>query len=259
LILLKKADSSGHLKYFRVLNDESILVEKTKVRCKDRSMLVIGFQVLEYSKELIYSFFYEKLSLVFPPKTIKCSYFDTDGGIMLVYNLENWREYFKDPRLKECMDFSNLPESDELYSKENSGRLGLWSFEKGAIYERGVCLRAKTLVLVKKDETPDLSMNYIFDDTDPNKVIILAKGIPRSKIYKEVRLQNFIKAYFGTQEEEKLVYRSIRFEKGELVTRVIHRIPLHAFDDKRRIESNSHETLPFGHIKHRGQKRILNN
>jgi hypothetical protein len=74
-----------------------------------------------------------------------------------------------------------------------------------------------------------------------------------------VRLPIFIKAYFGNTEEEKIVYRSIRFEKGEIVTRIIHRIPLPAFDDKRRIESNSHEIFPFGHIKSRCQKRILNN
>jgi hypothetical protein len=96
---------------------------------------------------------------------------------------------------------------------------------------------------------------YRFDENDPSKVIISAKGIPKCKLYKAIRLKTFVDAYFAHPQTEKIVYQSIRFEKGELVTRIVNRVSLNSFDDKRYITFGTHETLPFGHIKTRTKKK----
>src|SRR6266436_1980915 len=82
---------------------------------------------------------------------------------------------------------------------------------------------------------------------DRSRVVILAKGIPRCKIYKAVRYQTFISALFGTRQMENIVSQSMRWETGQHVTRVVTRIPLNSFDDKRYIDPESYETIPFGH------------
>ena len=83
--------------------------------------IYVGFTILELSKLHIYETYYDTLQLYFGQENLQLHYIDTDGMVLsmdtenIIKDLKNFEDIF---------DFSNLDESNELFSEKNKEVIG---------------------------------------------------------------------------------------------------------------------------------------
>lgn len=200
----------------------SIVLNKKSVR--HTSSLLIGNTVLELSKVVLYSYYYEHLKVIFPDSL--CLYSDTDSVTLCVVCDSIFEAY-----QKSCViETSNFPPDHLYYSPENKKRAGFMEDEG--------CGRIVKIFIGLTNKTYCISYNE-----GSNK--IRSKGIPKKV---NLREKDYINCLITNQQKYMQFYRIDR-RRLNLRTLLVNRLSLSTLNDKRHFTNGSEESFAPGHFR----------
>jgi hypothetical protein len=228
---LEKTIRKTSFKSFEILDENLALVELQRINVLFNNPIICAFSVLEISKTILYSVYYENFMKVYGPERLRLCYVDTDS---LLIRLEAENLFDEMSKHREWFDTSNFDPTHPLYSKENQGVYGLLKSETGSnLILEYVGLRAKMYSLICVD----------------SKEKRVCKGIKKCVINKELRHKLYKECLFSN-----IIFRhgmeQIKSKKHKLYTMHLNKISLCSFDDKRYILADPEiKTYALGHYK----------
>ena len=212
-------------------NDFGISFHKLSTVKMDKPFL-IGFTILERSKEFMVRSYYEKIKPKFPRNYCSVLFSDTDSLCLKVIV-----QKFEDPivKLKEIMDFSNYPKSHYLHNSNNKNQLGFFKDElKGKKLKAFAGIRSKCYSLLYDDEMK----------TCDNTIKGVKKGCK-----KKITFKDFTNCIKKMTPEFRVTQYHLRSENHIVNLMKIDKRAFSSFDDKVfQLNCNIH-SLPYGHYK----------
>ena len=190
--------------------------------------IYLGMCILDYSKLLMYDFYYETINNLWNKNEIVG--FDTDSFFL---NIET-NDIYKDmEKIIHDLDTSAYPNNSSLYSSKNKKVIGKFKDElNGKLMSELVFLRSKAYAYKTIDEEYEKKL----------------KGISRATIKKNVTFEEYknsiLKPYTNILTKE--VY-SLNSFNHKMFVKMTHKKAISPFDDKRYILDNAIETFPFGY------------
>ena len=150
-----------------VFNDNLIAVLNNIPSVKFDKLIYLGMCILDYSKLLMYQFYYERINKLWPRNQIIG--FDTDSFFI---NIETEDVYEDMKLIQDELDTSNYPSDHFLYLIKNMKVIGKFKDELGgAIMSELIFLRSKAYV-------------YLVENKDVKKL----KGISKATIKKKFNI-----------------------------------------------------------------------
>lgn len=209
-----------------IVNEDLFMVELGKTHIKFNKPLFVGMAILDISKDLMYDFHYYYIQKIY--KNPKLLYMDTDSLIYVFTDEDPYIKMKKDIKRFDTSDYA----IDNRYGipQANKKIVGLFKDENsGLIMTEFVGLRAKM---------------YSFSLENDN-VLSKAKGISKN-VTNTLTIDDYKNALF---KNHKLYKRqnNIISKNHNIFTIEQNKLTLSSFDDKRFIEENNVETLPWGH------------
>jgi len=223
---LTKAVSRPTFRRSEIINDDLTLVCGARQRITLNKPISVGFSILEISKLLMYTFYYDYLKPKYHDRC-KLLFTDTDSFCCHIQTDNLFQDMSENLDL---FDTSNFEKDHPLYTTKNHRALGKFKSETGSLAPREfVGLRAKM---------------YSLDV--PHNSKIRAKGIKKSHIKKHVRHQQFVHV-LNSLKPTSSTFRTFRSTNHVLRTLEITKTCLNAFDDKRYILNDGVTTVAYGH------------
>jgi len=228
---LTKAVSRVTFRQSEIINDDLVMVRGAKKSVTLNKPISVGFAILEISKLIMYTFYYDYLK---PKYGDRCRLLFTDTD-SLCCHIETDDLYADMWQNLELFDTSNFESKHPLYSLKNHRVLGKFKSETGSVApSEFVGLRAKMYSL----HVPNLNKHSK----------MRAKGIKKSYVKKHVRHQQFLDV-LQTRNSTLSRFRTFQSKNHVLQTVEITKSCLNAFDDKRYILDDGVTTLAYGHCK----------
>ena len=215
-------------KQFTIFDEDIVALELGKdVVTLDRP-IYCGFSVLEQSKLMMQKMFYEVLRKKFP--SCKLLMTDTDSFIIKIES-DNLKDDLYD--IRDHFDFSNLPESHELFDPNdpNRGIPGRFKIEADGkpIYQ--FCgIRSKLYSILFGDESN----------------VIAACGVQRSVKDRCLRHKMFLDT-LKSLNDTRLAQDMFRSLKHNMQIISTTKTALTPYDDKRFLKDDGIESLAYGH------------
>jgi len=228
---LTKATNKPTFRQAEIINDDLTMVRAARKSITLKKPISVGFAILELSKLIMYSFYYEYMK---PKYGDKCSLLFTDTDSFCCYvETDNLHSDMK--QNLDLFDTANFDKGHPLYSNENHRVLGKFKSETGStIPKEFVGLRAKMYSLkVPKDKKQSK---------------IKVKGVKKSYTKKNVSHEQFLHV-LRDQKSTYSRFRTFRSRNHRLQTVEIKKRCLNAFDDKRYIQNDGVRTLAYGHYR----------
>jgi len=144
----------------------------------DESPLAVGFTILELSKLIMYSAYYEQLLPRYGDDLRLC-FTDTDSFIFWVKtpdlhaDMADMRSTF--------LDTSNFPPGHPLYSDKNKIKLGFFKSETGSYFPSQFCERRSKMYSL-----------WTITSDDPAHTFTEAKGVAKHYVKKRVRHKQYL-------------------------------------------------------------------
>ena len=191
----------------------------------------LGMSILDYSKLVMYKFYYDIIEKKFPRNEVL--YSDTDSLVLNIYTEDLYKEL---EDIKDELDTSDYPKDHKLYSEINKKVMGKFKDElAGNIMTKFIGLRSKMYAfeyLERKDS------EYLI------KFKCLAKGVNKT-VKKDFTIGDYDKCLFERKITHKVLFNLIH--KGHRIfLRQMIKIGLSPFDDKRYIYEDGIITSPYG-------------
>ena len=220
------------------ISNSRTLVTYNKPHVEVDSPIYVGFSILEYSKLIMYRFWYDVLVKTYGDR-VQYVYSDTDSFIINL-ETEDIEKEIKGP-LAPHLDLSNFPPEHPLYDDTNKGVLGKLKIETGHHFmTEFVGLKPKMYSF--KTTRSDCSDNTL-------------KGIPSYR-----RKQLTFDQYLNTLEKNELVsVNTARLQYVKQSMRMIsqRKLALSSYEDKRYYLNNS-QSVAYGHpLCNRGNKSTV--
>lgn len=224
-----KIVAKPQLESFRILNEDTMLVDRIKTTVVLDKPIYAGFVILELSKLVMYKFHYHVIVPEYGDRA-KLLFTDTDS---LCYHIstDNLYQDMQD-KIETHYDTSGYDEDHFLYSSKNAKVLGYMKDEcggKAAIEFVG--LRSKMYSL-------------LVDEDKPSKRT--AKGIKRRFVDKHVR-HDMYKNTLINRTSTSSEFLNFRTRSHKIETVKFNKICLAAYDDKRYVLADGISTLAYGH------------
>lgn len=212
-----------------IFDDELVAVEMNKTEILMAKPIVVGMAILDISKTLMYNFHYNNMIPLYG-EDCKLLYTDTDS---FIYQINGNRDVYEDMKTNLAWyDTSDYPIDNQFnIPRANKKVPGLFKDENsGEIMTEFVGLRAKMYsVRVKAHDT-----------------IKKAKGVKSYVVKKHLKFDDYVECL--NQNIIKIGNQNmIRSKLHNLYTINQSKILLSPNDDKRHIEPNRIDTLPWGH------------
>ena len=210
-----------------VFNDNLIAVLNNVPSVKFNKPIYLGMCILDYSKLLMYQFYYERINKLWPSNQIIG--YDTDSFFL---NIET-EDVYKDMKLmQDDLDTNNYSSDHFLYSTKNKKVIGKFKDELGGrIMSELVFLRSKAYA-------------YLIENKDVKKL----KGITKTTINKSLTFDDYknilIKPYININYHKMFLLNS---DKHEMFVKEVNKKSISPFDDKRWIYNDGIKTFPHGH------------
>ena len=214
--------------------------------------VMIGYSILCRAKLHMMQLYYYRIL----PSYVRCVsnpaddklqlrllYMDTDS-IVVHLHLKPSQELKFYHELKDIFDFSDIPQTDKLYSTHNSTTIGVFKDEsKGRIIVEFYTTSAKSYWVQYKDAL---------------KRMIKNKGVPHFVQENQLSLQDFIEAFKDSEKRKKIVYHLIRIsqESRRIYTVKCRRKTLNTHDSKRYVINNGYDSLAMGHYAARASETV---
>ena len=232
---LNKAMSNPRFTNYKIISDTLVAVFMKVKSIKMTQAIGIGFSILERSKALVFSDYYEK---ILPALDYKCNvlFTDTDSVCLEVRGLMHEDVV---NRLSFMLDFSNYPKNHPLYNDRCRNQLGFWKDEtKGKKIIEFVGLSSKTYAMrVECDEGLEEQNSK-------------CKGVRRG-FRKKIPFETFKKCVTNISAHKVSQY-GIQSKSHKIYTIKSEKICFTSFDDKRFIFPCGIHSVPYG------SKRSLN-
>ena len=221
----KKYISKPKFKDSIIFNENFIAIVNNVTSVKFDKPIYLGMAILDYSKLLMYKFYYEVVNKIWPENEIIAS--DTDCLFLSVKT----KDIYEDMReIIDELDTSDYPKDHGLQSNKNKKVIGKFKDElNGKIMNEVVFLKSKA---------------YSFTLSDLSEVKKL-KGIGKSVINKDVRFDDYKDCLFNSRTKMNKMY-TLNSDKHEMYVNEVNKISMSPFDDKRCICDNGIDTQPFG-------------
>ena len=227
ILAAQKAVDKSLLKTIKIFDENLAAVTLKQTKIYWNKPTIVGACVLELAKYHMYNFHYKVMKKFFDCQLV---YSDTDSLLYEIKHPDLYQELVENHELKQNFDFSNYPRNHPLFSDNNKMVTLLFKDEMGGkIMEEFVGLKPK-MYSIK------------FDD---GKQKLSAKGVSR---FAQTSLKHDV--YKNVLTTNNLIRTNnirIGSHNHQLETICNNKIALSAFDDKRFIQENGIQTLPFGH------------
>jgi hypothetical protein len=213
-------------KCFKIYNETLTAVQCAKNILKLNKPIYLGFCILELSKCIMFDFHYNHIKKIYGDSA-ELLFTDTDS---LCYDIKTQDVYKDMAQYKHLYDFSNYPQTHELYSAVNKKRLGCFKDETASVpIEEFVGLRSKMYSLKYKNTEKKV-----------------AKGVSRAAIKHRLSHAMYKDSLFAqnTMRNEMQQFRSYC---QRIYTVKMIKVTLSPFDDKRYILADGVHTLAYGH------------
>jgi hypothetical protein len=235
---LIKLLSQPQLESYKIINENTVLVDRVKKSIRLDKPMYAGLAILELSKQKMYDFHYNVIRKRYGSNAALL-FTDTDSLTYSITTNNVYEDIFEDSHL---YDTSNYDPDHPLFSKVNEKVYGKFKDECGGIPPvEFVGLRSKMYsLLVEKDK--------------PSKHT--AKGVKRGFVEKRVRHEMYLNT-LRTRLCTRANFVNFRSLAHTIQTVNFSRICLSAYDDKRHVCRDGVTTYAYGHYKLRTQKSLL--
>ena len=215
------------LKTFKIFDENLAAVTFKKPKIYWNKPTIVGACILELSKFHMFNFHYRVMK-----QHLNCEllYSDTDSLLYEIKHQDLYKELAENLDLKKHFDFSNYPVNHPLFDESNKMVTLLFKDElAGKLMEEFVGLKPKMYSIKYNDGKQKMS----------------AKGVSR---YAQNCLKHDVyKHVISTSAIVRTNNVRIGSNNHQLETISNNKVSLSAFDDKRYIQENGINTLPFGH------------
>lgn len=223
--------SSPNFHSFTIFNENLVAVQLHRSEVLLNKPIYVGLTVLDVSKTLIYDFHYNYMHKIYSYTNCKLLYTDTDS---LIYAVK-CNDFYDDMKQNiQKFDTSDYPKENMFnMPRENKKIVGLMKDEcNGNILTEFIGLRSKMY-------------STRIDGQDSTKKI---KGIKSSVVKKTINFSDFVDCLRNLRifHRKQSIIRS-RLHNVQTIKQ--NKIALSPYDDKRHVEENGVDTLPWGHYK----------
>jgi hypothetical protein len=227
---VKKYINKPNFKDSIIFNDNFVAIVNNVTSVKFNKPIYLGQAILDYSKQLMYKFYYEVINTLWERNELVAS--DTDSIFLSVQT----KDIYED--MKEILhelDTSDYPKNHQLYSEKNKKVIGKFKDElNGKIMTEIVFLRSKAYSFT----LTDLSNQKVQEEKK-------LKGIGRTTVKKDIKFDDYKDCLFNNKTKMNKMY-SLNSNKHEMYINEVNKISMSPFDDKRYILDNGIDTKPFG-------------
>jgi len=225
-----KAIAKASFRQSEIVNPELVMVRAARTKVKLCKPIAVGFAILELSKHIMYTFYYDHLKARYGDR---CSLLFTDTD-SLCCEIQTANLYADMGDSLDLYDTSNFSPDHPQYSMLNRRVLGKFKSETGSTPPREfVGLRAK--------------MYSLHVPSAPKKSFIKVKGVQKHYVRKNVRHSNFLNVLRKVEKNMTCKFRGFRSTNHVVNTVEISKLCLCAFDDKRYVLEDGIHTLAYGH------------
>ena len=213
-----------------IFNENLVGIINNITSIKFNKPIYLGQVILDYSKLLIYQFYYETINELWPDNEIIG--FDTDSFFLNIYT----KDVYKDmEQIQDKLDTSDYPKDHPLYSVDNKKVIGKFKDElNGKIMTEIVFLRSKAY-----------SFKFLNYNSDNLNEINKLKSVSKPIIEQDISFNNFYTCLHEEEIQLSTMYR-LNSEKHDMFVNEVQKVSLNPFDDKRYISDNGIDTLPYG-------------
>ncbi|CAC5362594.1 unnamed protein product [Mytilus coruscus] len=225
---VKKYIKKQNFKDSTIFNDNFVAIENNVTSVKFNKPIYLGQAILDYSKQLMYDFYYNVVNKLWKKNELIAS--DTDS-IFLNIKTEDIYEDMK--KIEDELDTSGYPKDHPLYSEKNKKVIGKFKDElNGKIMNEIVYLRSK-------------AYSFTFVDLNQIKEEKKLKGIGKTTITKDIKFDDYKDCLFNNKTKMNKCIQ-MNSKKHKMYVNEVNKISTTPFDDKRYILDNGIDTLPFG-------------
>ena len=221
----KKYINKHNFKDSIIFNENFVAIVNNVTSVKFNKPIYLGQAILDYSKLLMYQFYYNIVNELWPKNEIVAS--DTDALIMNIFTEDIYEDM---KQIQNELDASDYPENHNLYSEENKKKIGKFKDElQGKIMNEIVFLRSK-------------AYSFTLTDLSEEKKI---KGIGKTTIKKDIKFNDYKNCLYNNETKMNKMY-TLNSDKHNIFINEINKVSLSSFDDKRYICDNGIDTQPYG-------------
>ena len=222
---IKKFINKPNFKDSVIFNDNLVAIVNNITSIKFNKPIYLGQAILDYSKQLMYRFYYEVINEVWSDNEIIG--FDTDSYFLSIKT----KDIYKDlKQVQDELDTSDYPKDHPLYSVDNKKVIGKFKDElNGKIMNEIIFLKSKAYA-------------YTLSDLTEKKKL---KGISQPIVKKEMNFKNYKNCLYNTETQLNTMFR-LNSEKHNMFINEVKKVSLNPFDDKRYICEDGIKTLPYG-------------
>lgn len=222
----EKYVSAPNFKNLAIISENLVTIQLQPTKVILDRPIYVGFTILELAKSHLYNFHYSIMKKIYENK-IKLCYTDTDSLLYLIYT----EDFYKDMKHHiQYFDTSNFQENNIYHiPKANKQIPGYFKDEMGGdVITEFVGLKAK-----------------LYCVNTLNSTIKKAKGV-KKPVTKKLTIDKYrdILKHETTYRDNMYVIRS---KNHKLYTQKINKLVLSGNDDKRQIQKEKYNTLPWGH------------
>ena len=210
------------------ISEDLSMIEMNKTKVKKNKPIYLGLSILEFSKILMYEFWYDYMKPKYS-NNIKLCYMDTDSFIMNIKTEDFYKDISND--VEKRFDTSNYEVNRPLPTGKKKKVIGLMKDElRGKIITEFITLRPKTY-------------SYLTDDCKEDKK---AKGTKKCVIKRMIKFNDYKNCLL---KDEVILKSQQRFisKKHDAYTENINKIALSNNDDKRIVSSDKIANYPYGY------------
>lgn len=232
----------GKIEDWEVMNDEFSILKQKPETVNMNSPVPVGFTILEWSKWLMYDFYYKKLYPVFGDR-MRLLFMDTDSLCIHFTSEAPYTEMLEHDLLKH-FDMSDFPKDHSYYhyslfdvaNKKVPGTMKDEMAGEQAYIQEVVAMKSKMYSVLKHDQSQKAT----------------AKGVPEDIKRKVLNHNQYLDALFqrGNYDSTlpKVITHNIRSELNTMTIRKMSKMTLNPCDSKCYMFDQTH-TLPYGHYK----------
>ena len=222
---VKKYVKKPNFKDSIIFDNNFVAIVNNVTSVRFNKPIYLGQAVLDYSKQLMYDFYYNVVNELWEKNELVAS--DTDS---IILNIKTEDVYKDMEEIKDELDTSDYPKDHPLHSEKNKKVIGKFKDElNGKIMNEVVFLKSK-------------AYSYTLTDLSEEKKL---KGIGRATIRKDIKFKDYKDCLFKNKTKMNKMF-TLNSDKHKMYVNEVNKVSMSPFDDKRFILDNGIDTQPFG-------------